>query len=83
MKREKNILIPNSCFEADCSICKFAYRDGGELYCGMYRKTIMVGEMNDKKCPQFKFRLRDKIKIGIGLYCLITLVVTIIEIFIK
>ena len=64
-------MIPEGCFESDCENCKFAYNDTDGLYCAMYRRTILSGEMDNEKCPQYKMRLKEKIKVGIGIYLLL------------
>lgn len=76
------IIIPEGCFESNCEVCIHAYRDKGdsEMYCAMNRKYFYPEEMKDKKCSFYKMRLIDKIKVGIGIYLLVTAVVCFIEV---
>ena len=65
---KKKIVIPEGRFESNCEVCKHGYNEADGLYCAMYRRTIMSGEMDYEKCPQYKMRLKEKIKAGIGIY---------------
>lgn len=76
---KKNIEIPAGCFESNCESCKFGYNDADGLYCAMYRKTIMSGEMDNEKCPQYKMRLKDKIKAGLGIYFILVGIAFVVE----
>jgi len=76
---KKNIKIPAGYFESNCESCKFGYKDADSLYCAMYRKTIMSGEMNNEKCPQYKMRLKDKIIAGVGIYFIVAVILELMS----
>ena len=45
----------------------------------MYQKTIMSGEMNNEKCPQYKMRLKDKIIAGVGIYFIVAVILELMS----
>ncbi len=76
---KKSIVIPEGRFESNCESCKFGYNDANGLYCAMYRRTVMLSEVSNEKCPKYKMRLKDKIMAGLGIYFLLAGLVFVVE----
>lgn len=77
---ESMIRIPEGCFEGDCRGCFYAKADvqsDGSVFCKEMNGYVLPEE--NKECSRYAGRWVTRLKAGIGIYLIITVVVIIIE----